>query len=91
MPLSPQSPRKEPGFTYTATGTETDDFFIPHPAERPHKDYAVTGSCSDCTVFLEMSFPDATDTDRTTTHFRVLLNMAPSAGDRFDIQISDRS
>lgn len=77
--------------TYTATGLEAGsglDFFVPIGTTLAADDYdvgffAIAGSAT----LPQCEFPPGAGTNRTTSQFRVQVNIAPTAGDVWKFQI----
>lgn len=77
--------------TYTATGAEANaglDFFVPIGTTLATNTYnvgffGIAGS----TTLPAPDFPPGAGTNRTTTQFRVQVNVAPIAGDVWKFQI----
>ena len=78
-------------WTFTAVGTEGNDFMVDLPAARATNGFIAQATCSDCAAFMNLKLPDATLGDRTTTQLRVLTSVAVTAGDRIDFLVMDRS
>ncbi len=67
--------------TYTATGSEGTDFFVPIGATLSADTYALMWCASDVTIVPVASLPTAAGSDRTTTQFRVTTADSLTSGD----------
>jgi hypothetical protein len=66
--------------TYTATGAEGTDFFVPIGATLAADDYEMWWAPAGVTALPIIDLPTGSATDRKTTEFRVLAGDAITAG-----------
>lgn len=78
-------------FTYPATGAEGTDFFITLPAARLDDNYIPQVTCGGVATIMAFDLPDLLVGDRTTTQFRVITTVAPTAGDLLDVTVQERT
>ena len=76
-------------FTYTCSGSESDDFMVTLPAARSNDTYKISASKSGGTTLYAFDVPNTIPTDRTTTQFRVTTALPVTAGDTFDFIVVD--
>lgn len=78
-------------FTYTCTGAELADFFIPLPVNQPNDNYTAQVTCGGVAVLFLIDAPDLIATDRKVNEFRVQTSINVAAGDRLDVVITSRT
>lgn len=79
-------------FTYIATGLEGSDFFIPLPAPRVDANYNPDVRGGGVANILGIDAPDLVPgVDRTVNQFHVITSGAVTAGDRFDVTVTQRT
>lgn len=74
---------------YTATGSEGVDFFVPTGVAMTSGNYGVLWAPSGAVAIPVVDLPNGTG-DRTSTHFRVLMNAQVSAGDKLTFILFQR-
>jgi hypothetical protein len=79
-------------FTYTCTGAEGSDFFIPFPAALSTDDYipSVTKGGGSQQELYDVKMPDDDAADRTTLQFRVITAADVLEGDKLDVIVIQR-
>lgn len=80
-------------FTYTATGAEGSDFFIPFPVALTTDDYipSVTKGGGAQQELYDCKMPDDVAADRTTLQFRIITAAAVLEGDKLDVIVVQRT
>lgn len=73
-------------FRHTCTGAEGTSILVTLPATRGNNTYNVQATQATYTTLLMFGCPLG---DRTTTQFRIRTSTAVTAGDSFDIVVSD--
>lgn len=80
-------------FTYTATGAEGSDFFIPFPVALATDNYipAVSKGGGAQQELYDYQMPDDAAADRTTLQFRIILATDIRSGDKLDVIVVERT
>ena len=78
-------------FTYTCTGAEGSDFFIPLPVVQAADNYIPTALCGGVEQIFTVDLPDIMAGDRKVNEFRVITSADVRSNDRIDVLIVPRT
>ena len=77
-------------FTYVAQAGDGADFVIPLPVARANSDYIPQVTSSDVVAVVGIACPNGAG-DRTTLQFRVKTSANVTAGDTYDVVVTQRT